>query len=95
MAACRVNTDDIDWSAGVADNLQDAERCDVKVADGTVYVSNFDSRATVRVYAVDGRMLAQAHGARVVAADVAQYTGVAIVSIETENGVVTEKILIK
>lgn len=95
MAACRVNTEDIDWSAAVENNMQDAVYYNVKATDGKVYVSNVNGRATVRVYAVDGRMLAQAHGARVVTADVAQYTGVAIVSIETENGVVTEKILIK
>ena len=95
MAACRVNTEDIDWSAMVEDNLQDAVDCHVKAVDGKVYVTNFDGYATVRVYAVDGRLLAQSQGAVVVEADAAQYTGVAIVSVETATGVVNKKILIK
>lgn len=95
LAACRVNTEDIDWTAAVENNVQDVVRYNVQATDGKVYVSNIDGRATVRVYAVDGRLIAQAYDAGVVVADTGNYAGVAIVSIETVDGVANKKILIK
>ncbi len=95
LAAARVNTDDIDWSSAVADNLQDSPRYNITATDGMVYVSNFEGRATVRLYAIDGTLLDTAYDANVVVTDAANYRGVAIVSVETATGVVNEKILIK
>ena len=67
----------------------------VSVADGKVCVSNLDAQATVRVYGVDGRLIAQAQDAGVVVADAGQYKGVAIVSVESAAGITNEKIYIK
>lgn len=95
LAAARVNTEDIDWSSALADNLQDSPRYNITATDGKVYVSNFEGRATVRLYALDGSLLDTAYDANVVVTDAANYRGVAIVSVETATGVVNEKILIK
>ena len=95
MAACRVKTEDIDWSASVENTIQETPRYNITTTSGMVYVANIDGRATVRLYAVDGSLIDTAYGASVVVANAGQYRGVAIVAIETASGIVNEKILIK
>lgn len=94
MAAYRVDTDDIDWSSAL-EEVQDGARHHINVVDDAVLVRNIEGNATVRIYGVDGRLIATAQGAGEVVAHVGQYAGVAIVSVETAAGVKNEKVLIK
>lgn len=95
LAAYRVDSDEIDWSQSEVAAIEGEKNYSINVIDGQVSVRNIEGRATVRVYGVDGCLVAQAQGAGQVVANAGNYTGIAIVSIESAAGVTNKKIFIK
>ncbi len=95
LNCARVTSDEFDWSNDVTPAMSGAASYSYIVDDGCVVVSNIDTHAVVKVYATDGRLLDTAMGSRVVAANARNYRGVAVVTVETAQGVERRKVIIK
>ncbi len=95
MNAARVAGEDFDWSNNVITVKPEASNYRYVVEQNCVVVSDVDAHALVKLYATDGRLLGTAVGSRVVAVDAHDYRGVAIVTVETAQGVQRNKVIIK
>ena len=93
--ACRVNNSEFDWTEGVKSVADSRVSLQTVAVEGRVAVKGFDGSATVRLYASDGRLLDTVQGASQVELAAGGYRGVAVVAVETIEGVALEKVLIK
>lgn len=94
LSACKVSTEEIDWSAAVTAPARNEAQFDAVVADGRVIVSGVEGHACVTVYGVDGRTLAVANGFGVIETSIQGYNGVAVVAVTTACETSYKKILI-
>ncbi|MDE6409748.1 MAG: Ig-like domain-containing protein [Muribaculaceae bacterium] len=80
--------------SGVEDILNEASQVNVKVEGGNVVVTAPED-VDVNVYGLDGSIISSAAGNGVVTCPTAGNTGVAIVMVKTENGIVTHKVMLR
>ena len=95
LNAARVHTNEIDWTAAVENALRGEAVNRVVVMQGQVVVMDLDEMASVKLYAIDGRCLDEATGRGQVAVATGNYTGVAVLALETEGNTTFRKIIIK
>ncbi|MDE6682374.1 MAG: choice-of-anchor J domain-containing protein, partial [Muribaculaceae bacterium] len=80
--------------SGVEDIVNDASQVNVKVEGGNIVVTSPED-VDVNVYGLDGSIISSAAGNGVVTCPTAGNTGVAIVMVKTENGIVTHKVMLR
>lgn len=80
--------------SGVEDIVNEASQVNVKVEGGNVVVTA-PADVDVNVYSLDGSIISSVSGNGVVTCQTAGNTGVAIVMVKTENGIVTHKVMLR
>ena len=94
LSACKVSTEEIDWSAAVTAPTRQEADFDAVVAQDYVIVSGIEGYAQVTLYGVDGRVLAVGSGMDTIEIPVHNYNGVAVVAVTTPGETSYKKIVI-
>ncbi len=80
--------------SGIEDIVSEASQVNVKVEGGNVVVTA-PADVEVNVYSLDGSVISSVSGNGVITCPTAGNSGVAIVMVKTENGIITHKVMLR